>query len=129
MNFNFLVDEDLSPQVAQALCEEGFYALHIRDFGALGSDDASVLDRAFDKDMIVITSNVLDFYNLAAARDVHGGIVFLHDGELRRHEQISRVVDAAKVIKKRDKDMVNCVLHLYKGNNYKFIEHPSQALA
>ena len=45
----FLIDEDLSPKVAERLrSDEGLDVVHIRDRGILGESDAVVLQRAYD---------------------------------------------------------------------------------
>ncbi len=87
-----LIDEDLSPWVAQRLREEdGIDAIGVRDRGMLAAPDREVLDFAFAEDRILLTANVADFVRLASARERHPGIILLLDGELGRREQLSVV--------------------------------------
>ena len=61
--------------------------VHLRERGRLGISDLEVLDLAFGEDRILVTANGGDFRKLAAAREIHAGIVLLLDGGLRRDEQ------------------------------------------
>lgn len=72
MNVKLLLDENLSPQVADRLCkEDGIDACGVRDRGLLEATDAEVLDRAFAEDRILVTKNVDDFDKLARSRELH----------------------------------------------------------
>ena len=106
-----LVDEDLSPRVAQRLREEdGIDAVHVRDRGQLGALDHEVLELAFTEDRILATANVGDFMRLASAREVHGGIVLLVEGDLLRDEQLDVLRQAIRVIEAEmdsGRDMIN----------------------
>lgn len=108
-----LIDEDLSPSVAQRLRDEdGIDAAAVRDRGKLSATDAAVLDCAFDEDRILVTANVGDFRRLACARELHAGIVLVEDGELLRDEQLAAVRRAVAAIEgelAQKRDMVNRV--------------------
>jgi predicted nuclease of predicted toxin-antitoxin system len=72
----FIIDEDLSPRVARYLCQEFcFDAIAVRDRGLLGATDPEVLEYAFNEDRILVTANVRDFEKLAAAIEIHAGII------------------------------------------------------
>ena len=106
-----LLDENLSPRVAEALRGEGIDACHVRDRGLLQATDPAVLDRAFAEDRVLVTANVDDFVKLAHARDIHAGIVLIDDGGLLRdeqHEVVRRAFDAMQ----GEADMVNRVLRV-----------------
>jgi predicted nuclease of predicted toxin-antitoxin system len=84
--------------LAEALARDGVDACHIRDRGMLEASDRDVLERGYPEDRILVTANVGDFTRLAAARELHAGIVLLEAGDLRRKEQLEvlrRVVTAA----------------------------------
>jgi predicted nuclease of predicted toxin-antitoxin system len=75
-----LLDENLSPKVAELLAkEDGIDACHIRDRAMLESEDHQVLERAYLEDRVLVTANVDDFIKLARARDLHAGIILLED--------------------------------------------------
>jgi predicted nuclease of predicted toxin-antitoxin system len=111
-----LIDEDLSPRVAQVLREEdGLDAVAVRDRGKLGATDHEVIELAFHEDRILVTANVADFVCLATTRDVHAGIVLLEEGDLGRDEQVAVVRDAVTAIGaeiRAGRDMVNRVLRI-----------------
>jgi predicted nuclease of predicted toxin-antitoxin system len=67
---------------------EGHNVIHLRERGRLSIADPEVLDLAFGEDRVLVTANVDDFRKLAAARELHAGIVLLRDGGLRRDEQL-----------------------------------------
>ncbi len=75
----------------------------------LGEPDHVVLERAFAEDRILITANVGDFRKLAAAREIHPGIVLLEDGGLNRHEQFE-LLRRVLVALNKESDLVNLAL-------------------
>lgn len=112
MKVKLLLDENISPWVADRLCkEDGLDACGVRDRGLLEATDAEVLDRAFAEDRILVTKNVGDFEKLARSRELHAGIVLLEDGDLLRDEQL-RVIRATVTAITSRSDMVNCVMRV-----------------
>lgn len=110
VNVKLLLDENISPKVAEILRREnGIDAVHVRDRGGLGTLDHEVLDLAFGEDRILVTSNVADFVELARARDLHAGIVLLEEGDLLRDEQLAVVRVAVAAIMGHG-DMANTLL-------------------
>jgi predicted nuclease of predicted toxin-antitoxin system len=112
----FIIDEDLSPRVARYLCQEFcFDAIAVRDRGWLGATDPEVLEYAFKEDRILVTANIRDFEKLAAAVEIHAGIVLMQDGDLLAAEQIEVIDTAVRVLQAeiaRGKDLVNRVLYI-----------------
>ncbi|MCC6216475.1 MAG: DUF5615 family PIN-like protein [Polyangiaceae bacterium] len=85
-----LLDENLSPRVAEALArDDGLDVCHVRDRGLLGATDPEVLERAFLEDRVFVTKNVGDFETLASSRALHAGIVLIEQGDLTRDEQLA----------------------------------------
>lgn len=83
-----LLDENVSPRVAEALARDGVDACHVRDRGLLGATDRSVVECAFAEDRVLVTANVADFVTLARAREIHAGMILLADGALSREQQL-----------------------------------------
>jgi predicted nuclease of predicted toxin-antitoxin system len=123
-----LIDEDLSPWVAGRLCVERLIdAVHVRDRGVLGSSDREVLSLAFSEDRILVTANVGDFERLARAQDVHGGIVAILHGGLRRAEQLEVMllaVDALAAEFRAGRDLINRVLRITATGATEFLDLP-----
>lgn len=127
LHVKLLLDENLSPAVAVALCRDGVDAAHVRDRGLTGATDPEVLARAYDEDRILVTANVLDFHALAKAADLHAGIVFVQDGELVRSEQIDlirRAVAAIESEHEAGRDMVNRVIRIGRSTGPTFEDVP-----
>lgn len=124
MNVKLLLDENISPMVAEVLRKEGVDACGVRDRGLLEATDAEVLERAFSEDRIVVTKNVGDFEKLARTRELHAGIVLLEDGALTRGQQLAL---ARKVISAltAQPDMVNRLLRVALDGTMIFEHEPS----
>ncbi|MFM7575593.1 MAG: DUF5615 family PIN-like protein [Microcystaceae cyanobacterium] len=124
----FLIDEDISPQVAIYLCQELLVdAISVRDRGLLGADDRQVLEYAFNNDRIIVTANIADFERFARAYEVHGGIVFFQEGDLLRQEQIELIKVVVKVIKMElevGRDTINRVLYISIEGTIRFENLP-----
>jgi len=60
----FLVDEDLSEEIASVLRAKGVDAVHVRDIGLSGAEDQEVLDEASRQKRCLITRNRNDFLML-----------------------------------------------------------------
>jgi predicted nuclease of predicted toxin-antitoxin system len=123
VNVKLLLDENLSPKVAEAIRnEDGIDACGVRDRGLLEATDAEVLERAFAEDRVLVTKNVADFVKLARAREIHAGIVLLEHGGLLRDEQLPLMRRVIAAI--RDEDMANRVLWVAEDGTMRFEEVP-----
>lgn len=125
----FIIDEDLSPRVARYLCQEFCVdAIAVRDRGLLGATDPEVLKYAFNEDRILVTANIRDFEKLAAAVEIHAGIVLMQDGDLIAAEQIELIATVVRVIQAEidlGKDLVNRVLYISISGTARFENMPS----
>jgi len=63
----FLVDQCLSPQIARALRDRGFDAVHVGEIGMKSADDHQLFALAEEQDRILITADS-DFGEILALR-------------------------------------------------------------
>jgi predicted nuclease of predicted toxin-antitoxin system len=88
----FLIDENLSPSLAEMAQERGFRAMHATWAELSGRKDHQVASYAAKSNMILVTNDLSDFRRIYKRKKLHPGIIFLGvverdqmDREAQRH--------------------------------------------
>ena len=106
-----LLDENVSPTIAERLNALGIPTRSVSHIGLTGRSDRELFAIALECDEVLVTVNSKDFLKLAAACEVHPGVILIREGELTADEQYERVRAALARVEGRD-ELINTVVEV-----------------
>jgi len=95
----FLIDNALSPVIAQGLKEAGFESIHVRDIGLRSAPDTEIFEHAVKNNQIIISADT-DFGTLLALRQTSKpSVILFRCTDKRPQSQVSLLLSHLSEIK------------------------------
>ena len=104
----FLIDENLSPALAEPARARGFEAMHVNHLGLRTETDWDLLKIITEQDWVLVTNNAIEFRGRYGTIELHPGVIFLLPA-VRRLAQVQLFETALEQVK-ADPDMINRAL-------------------
>jgi predicted nuclease of predicted toxin-antitoxin system len=122
----FLIDENLSPDLAKLAQARGYRVLHATWAGLHGKPDHRVAEFAASRDFILFTNDLVDFQRTYRRRKDHPGIIFLwvSDPDLMDREMQEIMFEAALAQAAQDEPLNEAIyvrLEGYVDGNPSFV--------
>jgi predicted nuclease of predicted toxin-antitoxin system len=106
----FLVDNALSPVVAEGLKRAGFDAAHVRDFGLQSADDEVIFQKASEDNRVILSADT-DFATILVMRNERNpSVVLFRRSTERRPEQQVRLLMSNLSAIQRDLDQGSVIV-------------------
>ena len=121
----FLLDEHLSPALVSRMATLGCYAVAVPHIGLSGASDPAIWRYAYEKDLIVVTTNAKDFLPLLDV-EVHPGLIVLRESGLSRQEQWVRIELVLRHLLEQDDRnfMLNKIIEIEGATRFSVREIP-----
>jgi predicted nuclease of predicted toxin-antitoxin system len=108
--FKFLIDECLSPLLANAAQADGHEGIHVNWRSLGGKKDRAIAAYAIAEEWVIVTNNGADYRALYRAMDVHPGLVVIVPA-VNRDDQL-RLFRAVLARLGTERDLINKLIEI-----------------
>lgn len=96
---NFLIDENLSPRVAELLTKAGHDAVHVRDLQATSAPDSTIMALAMADNRVIVSADTDFGALLAQARTTEPSVILVREIlELRPPDLVNIILNHLDVL-------------------------------
>jgi predicted nuclease of predicted toxin-antitoxin system len=89
----YLIDAQLPPALAEAMCRAGFNAVHVAEFGMANANDGAIWNEAISRSAILVTKD-RDFSLLRAAKRQGPIVLWVRVGNIDNRALIHQFLGA-----------------------------------